>query len=201
MNEESTPSLGTCCLCEGTANVRTILNVAKKAPTPGRGWGCLVCELPNDGAIAVLCDVCCEKVQAGAAPKFACQGYPATDGRVLFTELQGEHKHDRVRHAQLDIPGGLGQISQADLEAIEQVRFGVELDGMTALALLGSLQLACQHSVFKQAGFTYQTALNFGKFLQAEIAVTPNLQEITERGWNPQQVQPVQSRIIIPGRG
>jgi hypothetical protein len=57
--EEQVPDLGPCCGCEVTTlGACNIVMLDKKAPVAGAGWGCLVCELPHDGAVAVLCDAC-----------------------------------------------------------------------------------------------------------------------------------------------
>lgn len=37
-----------------------LLSLQKKSPTPGRGWGCVVCGLPADGAMAAVCNACFE---------------------------------------------------------------------------------------------------------------------------------------------
>ena len=52
MNE--VPNLGPCCHCGRTDDVRTIVMLSRRGPMPGCGWGCVVCGLPLDGAIAVL---------------------------------------------------------------------------------------------------------------------------------------------------
>lgn len=103
MNDE--PTLGACCNCETLEGVRNIGCVNKKAPVPGKGWGCIVCDLPADGATVVLCDACAKSLRASKAdPRFACRGYPASDGRVPFSELTGEHKHDLSKHPELTGP-------------------------------------------------------------------------------------------------
>ena len=89
-----TPALGPCCRCGRMENVRNIMMLDRRGPTPGKGWGCLVCGLPNDGAIAVLCDDCIEQ-----EPLFVCTGYPATDGRTPIGELPPEpFAHDEAKH-------------------------------------------------------------------------------------------------------
>lgn len=88
--------LGTCCACGGSENVRNIICLDRKGPTPGKGWGCLVCGLPPDGAVAVLCDECLEQ---GTAIRFVCIGYPASDGRMPIEELSGEpFEHNLAYH-------------------------------------------------------------------------------------------------------
>lgn len=76
----------TCCACgEAGPSVRNILMVDRLAPTPGRGWGCLTCGLPLNGALAVVCDACLE---IGAAPQFVCTGYPTQPERTPLSELR-----------------------------------------------------------------------------------------------------------------
>jgi hypothetical protein len=93
---DETIDLGPCCACSKTGpDVRNILMLQKKCPTPGKGWGCFQCGLPPDGAIAVLCDTCLE---THATLRFACRGFPATDGRIPIGELTGKHKHNLASH-------------------------------------------------------------------------------------------------------
>jgi hypothetical protein len=90
-------NLGTCCVCgQNGVTVRNIYSLHQKCPTPGKGWGCVVCGLPSDGAIAVVCDECHKR---GAQLKFACAGYPGIDGRVPVESLEGYHDHDLTKHA------------------------------------------------------------------------------------------------------
>ncbi len=94
------PELGSCCICQGKRGVRNILMLHQKAPMPGRGWACLICGLPPDGAVAVLCDRCMEPYQSGASRlRFVCRGYPDKDGRALIGELDPEpFDHDMKLH-------------------------------------------------------------------------------------------------------
>jgi hypothetical protein len=102
--------LGPCCACEGIRDVRNVVMLDKKAPLPGRGWGCVVCGLPLDGAVAVLCDDCLEN---GREPQMACRGYPAEDGRVPIGELTGSHEHDEALHRPLES----ARLAKAELRA------------------------------------------------------------------------------------
>jgi hypothetical protein len=95
---DGTEDLGPCCVCEGTRHVRNIFCLAHKSPIPGHGWGCVVCGLPSDGATAVVCDDCLQGGDVGPRLRFACRGYPGTEGRVPLGELRGTHEHDRTRH-------------------------------------------------------------------------------------------------------
>ncbi len=111
-------SLGPCCICEITDNVRNIIMLDRRGPTPGHGWGCVVCELASDGASAVLCDACLDAFNGGAPLRFACRGYPATEGRILYAELSAERfRHDEARHAAEDEwMGGLPRFTPTQTE-------------------------------------------------------------------------------------
>ena len=89
--------LGPCCACgkEGP-EVRHIVCLHQRSPTPGKGWGCLVCQLPPDGAVAVLCDDCLE---SEAEIVDVCVGRPGTDGRMPLRELSDEpFTHNLLYH-------------------------------------------------------------------------------------------------------
>ena len=89
------PSLGSCCICQAETGARTIVMLPVKCVIPGHGWGCFVCGLPMDGASAVVCDVCAAGLGAGTqALRFACSGFPGTDGRVPIETLTVPHEHD-----------------------------------------------------------------------------------------------------------
>lgn len=94
------PSLGPCCICESEVRVRTLIMLKRRSPISGHGWGCVACHLPSDGAMAVVCDDCCD-VYGPRTPDrlvFACRGYPGTEGRIPMSELTGEHEHDMRFH-------------------------------------------------------------------------------------------------------
>jgi hypothetical protein len=66
MMDEDVPDLGCCCACGTTDSLRMIRNIVMlpvRAPVAGTGWGCLHCGLPQDGALAVVCDPCLESNQ------------------------------------------------------------------------------------------------------------------------------------------
>lgn len=95
------PNLGPCCACgkEGP-DVRNIIHLPNPGPTPGRGWGCYVCNLPPNGAVAVICDDC---QKAGRNLMFICTGYPATDGRTPLDQLSNkDFAHDMEKHSRPD---------------------------------------------------------------------------------------------------
>lgn len=98
----------TCCACgQSGPSVRNIVMVDRLAPTPGRGWGCLTCGLPLNGALAVVCDVCLE---SGAAPKFVCTGWPTQPERTPLAELAPDlfghalHLHPEINQMRYGLP-------------------------------------------------------------------------------------------------
>jgi hypothetical protein len=96
------PSLGSCCGC-GRDGARTIVMLPYRGMVPGHGWGCLICHLPMDGASAVLCDECADtatRLGVDAVLRFACRGYPATDGRAAIGTFTEPFAHDMSEHEQ-----------------------------------------------------------------------------------------------------
>ena len=95
-------NLGPCCGCETLFNVRNSIMLDTQCAVPGRGWGCLVCSLPANGAVVVLCDECLDLYRKGqplnTVAMSKCRGNPAADGREAFDEYYGEHKHDLAKH-------------------------------------------------------------------------------------------------------
>jgi hypothetical protein len=93
---DASATIGPCCGCGATQGVKNILMLNRRSPSPGKGWGCVVCGLPFDGAVAVMCDAC-----LGTKPKFVCIGYPASDGRCPIGECPPEKfEHDMAKHAE-----------------------------------------------------------------------------------------------------
>jgi len=99
------PTLGRCCVCEkGGPLVRNILSLHQVAPVRGTGWGCVVCGLPSDGAVCVVCDPCLEALKASGEikPKFVCVGYPYQNGRQLLETLKTPaFDHDLSKHPEV----------------------------------------------------------------------------------------------------
>ena len=100
----SVPYLGPCCECGGGANVRNVVMIPQRAPKPGTGWGCVQCDLPPDGAVAVLCDKClvalgyCKE----ARPLRVCAGWPADGKRMAYSDLATERfDHDLSKHPEV----------------------------------------------------------------------------------------------------
>jgi hypothetical protein len=91
---------GPCCAClkEGR-RLRNLICITKRRPTPGNGWGCVVCGAPPDGAVAVICDPCLE---ARAAIVEVCAGAPPEPGRIRLEELREDFDHDLSKHPEDD---------------------------------------------------------------------------------------------------
>ena len=79
-----------CCACGVVGSYRNILQLGVRAPQPGRGWECVVCDLPTDGAVAVVCDPCVEQQRA---PTHACASYVAAPERVPIESLTEPFDH------------------------------------------------------------------------------------------------------------
>lgn len=92
------PDLGPCCMCEG-GPTRNVIMLSRRGAIRGHGWGCVVCDLPLDGAYAVLCEACIERWQAdNSLLTVACRGWPC-EGRIPIAELPaGGFDHDMRRH-------------------------------------------------------------------------------------------------------
>jgi len=88
--------LGTCCACRKSGpTVRNIMCLPVRSPTPGFGWGCFVCGLPSNGAVAVVCDSCLE---SGAPLLDVCHGYPKENMRTARESCIEAFDHDLSRH-------------------------------------------------------------------------------------------------------
>ncbi len=91
---------GPCCCCgkEGP-DVRNIYQLAYCAPVPGTGWGCIICEIPPDGAVAVVCDKCHE---TRAPLLFVVSGFIPEKGRVPLAQLTEKFNHDLLKHTLIE---------------------------------------------------------------------------------------------------
>jgi hypothetical protein len=95
------PSLGACCMCETTDSGENIVMLDHAGLVPGHGWGCVVCGLPANGAVAVLCEPCLSRFQGGEPLRFFCRGYPSTDGRAPMADLpRATFAHDKSKHGE-----------------------------------------------------------------------------------------------------
>jgi predicted amidophosphoribosyltransferase len=95
---EPVPQIGPCCACgKDDDTVKNIIGLNRKGPDPGKGWGCIVCGLPFDGAQAPLCDQCLksgDKIQF----KFVAAGYLTEGKRIPIDELPDTYHNHRFEH-------------------------------------------------------------------------------------------------------
>ena len=98
---------GPCCSCGDVADLPNLVMIPARAPTPGKGWGCFVCGLPSDGAIAAICAKCVDDAivgdvfVGGELPpiRWVCAGYVGEPGRVLREKLErAVFDHDAAKH-------------------------------------------------------------------------------------------------------
>lgn len=86
---------GPCCACRRSdVDVRNLIMLPFRAPQPGTGWGCVVCGLPSDGAIALVCDACLE---ADAPIRDCCEGYTTSGQRASVAGAE-PFDHRNVPH-------------------------------------------------------------------------------------------------------
>nr|MDZ8061854.1 hypothetical protein [Nostoc sp. EkiNYC01] len=99
-SDEEVLDLGACCCCETTELKATnILALGKKAPIPGTGWGCMICQLPLDGAIAIVCDECLAQLEQGhEVLKHAVYGDALNKRRCDINDLTEEFGHKNIPH-------------------------------------------------------------------------------------------------------
>ena len=91
MSPNDTPIIpGPCCACEKAGPHRNIVMMHFTSPIEGVGWGCVICGLPADGAVAVLCDDCIEegRQHQGDEIKSVVLGYPENGERIGVDEYQ-----------------------------------------------------------------------------------------------------------------
>lgn len=97
--------LGACCACGlNKPDVRNMICLDRPARVSGTGWGCAVCGLPADGAVAVVCDDC---LVAGREIRFVVYGYADRKQRMAVADLPaGDFNHDVRFHALDHLQGG-----------------------------------------------------------------------------------------------
>jgi hypothetical protein len=86
--------LGPCCHCMRDEQSANLLLLNYDAPIPGTGWGCAQCGLPDDGALAVMCDECME---AEREVRYVCVGRPGAGARTPVESLTAAFHH-RLEH-------------------------------------------------------------------------------------------------------
>src|SRR5438270_12248351 len=96
--EEDVP-IGRCCAC-GVDGRRlpNLIMVRKRAPEHSKGWGCAVCGLPADGAMAAVCLECMPDSfgPGDRIPELqlVCRGYVGEPERVPIGTLTETWDHD-----------------------------------------------------------------------------------------------------------
>ena len=89
-----------CCVCQKQDRpVRNLIMLNVRGPVPGKGWGCVQCHTPSDGATATLCDTCLPRWQADErVMRFACVGYPGDGVLVELSTLTEAFGHNMALH-------------------------------------------------------------------------------------------------------
>lgn len=95
--------VGPCCACRREdVELRNVVCMTFRAPDSarGKGWGCVVCAIPNDGAIAVVCDAC----MAAERPILdVCAGYALDRERADAEPLRAiPWSHIRAFHREVE---------------------------------------------------------------------------------------------------
>lgn len=100
--------MGPCCICgKKGPKVRNFVALDFEAPQEKTGWGCLQCDLPPNGAMAVVCDSCfnaCNREHGKMAGeiKFVIDGWPAEKKRFPVDQLEKKpFAHDDSKHPEL----------------------------------------------------------------------------------------------------
>lgn len=94
------PDLGPCCGCgKEDKTVRNIGMLDFRAPIAGKGWGCVQCGLPQDGALVVVCDECA----ATEKPyKWIISGLTGDKQRIEYAGFeQVPFTHDMSKHPEI----------------------------------------------------------------------------------------------------
>lgn len=103
--EASDIPFGPCCVCGQPGELPNLMMLELRGGEPGKGWGCLLCGLPPDGATAAICRRCIPDDWQPGAPRpggevrYACVGYVTDPRRVPIVELVEPWRHDMALHA------------------------------------------------------------------------------------------------------
>jgi hypothetical protein len=89
--------VGPCCCCgEAITGRKNFVMLPQRGPVPGKGWGCVVCDLPMDGALYIACDRC---VDENRMPTHVVRGIVGRGERAPIAELSAEpFDHDMSKH-------------------------------------------------------------------------------------------------------
>jgi hypothetical protein len=79
----------------------------------------------------------------------------------------------------------------AELVALRDCALVMKLSALDAWCVLATIQLACRHPEF--TGSTRQIAEGVARRMQASLTLSPALQDLAERGWNPEYDEEVSS--------
>ncbi len=98
-------------MCDTLAQLPNLMMLHWRGPDSarGKGWGCFVCGLPSDGAMAAVCRRCIPddwepgQPRPGGEIRFACTGYVGEPGRIPLTELVEPFEHNMARHPEVPI--------------------------------------------------------------------------------------------------
>lgn len=107
-------NLGRCCACGGSDDVVNAVCLPHKTPYAW-GWGCACCGLPDQGAIAVLCDDC---IAAEAPIREFVKGPVAENERAPIEELTEAWEHDLSQHPEIGDPDAMNEGWEAIAEDI-----------------------------------------------------------------------------------
>lgn len=98
------PDLGVCAECGSTEEVYNIIFLKFELPEEfhGKGWGCLMCGLPANGASTVVCNKCFELIRdrKKEITKYKA-GYPTENNIRDIGELSKAFDHDLNKHPEL----------------------------------------------------------------------------------------------------
>lgn len=90
-------NFGLCCVCGADGSSNFVL-LKRLAPVPGTGWGCALCGLPPNGAIAICCEKCVSRAFMGGITQVV-YGMPTAGGRCDLSGLKNStFDHDQAQH-------------------------------------------------------------------------------------------------------
>lgn len=97
---------GTCCVCGKPDAEHNLFQMDYKNPVKSEsGWGCVVCDLPAEGAVAVVCDACLNEHGSESIFDRINTFMDGPNRRILVPEAKRQipHKHDLSKHNELNI--------------------------------------------------------------------------------------------------
>lgn len=96
--------LGPCCHC-GRLRASNIVMLGRRLPYSycgrGYGWGCLVCGLPADGVVSMLCDACVEECNPPRYARLGGQGIASGRLVALHTFAVVPFNHNLAKHPEV----------------------------------------------------------------------------------------------------